>query len=74
MITVPLVLLMLGIAFLMIKFGKQKPVPMVFGVLVGVVLASTPAGPPIADGIEWFCQEALKAAQAGLNEVGKKVA
>lgn len=74
MITIPLAVLMVIIAGLLIKFGKQKPVPMLFGLLVGVVLASTPLGPPLADGVEYVCRELVKLLEAAFAQVGRMAA
>lgn len=49
--TIPLVLILLILAFGLVKWGKQKVTGIFVGVLLGIALASTAVGPPLLHGI-----------------------
>ena len=49
--TIPLVLSLGFLAFGLVKWGKQKVSGVVVGVLFGLALATTAAGPPLLSGV-----------------------
>jgi hypothetical protein len=51
MLSIPLVNLLGLLAYLLVRYGKQKVSGMVVGVLFGLALASTALGPPILRGV-----------------------
>ncbi|MGL5825769.1 MAG: hypothetical protein ACRCYU_13310 [Nocardioides sp.] len=54
MLTMPLFLVLLLIAFVAVKYGATKLGPVVLGVLLGLTMASTAFGPPLTNGLEQF--------------------
>ena len=51
MLSIPLVIFLGLLAYLLVRYGKQKVSGMVVGVLFGLALASTALGPPILRGV-----------------------
>lgn len=59
--TIPLVILLGFLAFGLVRWGKQKVSGMVVGVLFGLALASTAAGPPVLRGVTAFSASIFRA-------------
>jgi hypothetical protein len=51
MVTLPLFLILLLIAYLSVRHGKAGAPAMVLGVLLGLTMASTAIGPPLLSGL-----------------------
>ena len=60
MLSIPIILVLGLIAFGMIKWGNHKASGVVVGVLFGLTLAATPAGPPILDGFKTFSNSVIQ--------------
>lgn len=62
MVTAPLFIVFLLVAFAMIRWGGTHPGVIAFGAILGLSLASTSFGAPLLDGIESGMSAALSAA------------
>ena len=51
MVTVPLFLILLIVAYVSVRHGKAGAGGMVLGVLLGLAMASTAIGPPLLNGL-----------------------
>ena len=67
MLSIPLVLILGLLAFGLIKWGKQKVSGVLVGVLFGLALASTAAGPPILRGFTAFSAAIFRALGSAID-------
>ena len=67
MLNIPLVVLLGVAAIVMVKFVGHKLSGVLVGVLFGLALASTPAGPPIINGVTSLSTTVVAAVSGALG-------
>ena len=67
MLSIPLVILLGLLAYLLVRYGKQKVSGMVVGVLFGLALASTALGPPILRGVNVLSESLVSAISSAVQ-------
>ncbi|HEY8717738.1 hypothetical protein [Pengzhenrongella sp.] len=67
MVTLPLFLILLVVAYISVRHGKARPGGMVLGVLLGLAMATTAIGPPLLAGLTTLSTTAIQAISSAVG-------